>query len=142
MTTSSYRDPEYGRAERPGGDRGPVPVARPGRRGAAHPDPRADVYLQVQASPEFQEIRRRYRDFVFPMSALFLAWYLAYVLASTMARDLMGRRIVGEFNVALAFGLGQFLSTFVFTWLYARNAVRKRDRAALNLRWTTQERFR
>ncbi|NUU25481.1 MAG: DUF485 domain-containing protein [Streptomycetaceae bacterium] len=136
MTTSSYRDPEYGRTP----ERGPVPAARSGRH-ARRADPR-DVYLQVQASPEFQEIRRRYRDFVFPMSALFLAWYLAYVLASTMARDLMARRIAGEFNVALAFGLGQFATTFAFTWLYARNAVRKRDRAALNLRWDTQERFR
>ncbi|MDI2128682.1 DUF485 domain-containing protein [Yinghuangia seranimata] len=118
-----------------------MPVARSGRH-ARPEDPRGDVYLQVQASPEFQEIRRRYRDFAFPMSALFLAWYLAYVLASTMARDLMARRIVGEFNVALAFGLAQFASTFVFTWLYARHAVRKRDRAALDLRWVTQERFR
>lgn len=137
MTTSSYRDSEYGRAQ----DRGPVPVARVGRH-ARTPDTREDIYLQVQASPEFQEIRRRYRDFVFPMSALFLAWYLAYVLASTMARDLMAHRLIGEFNVALAFGLGQFASTFLFTWLYARNAVRKRDQAALNLRWDTQERFR
>ncbi|MCF2526402.1 DUF485 domain-containing protein [Yinghuangia soli] len=137
MTSSSYRGPEHARTP----DRGPVPVARAGRH-ARPPDARGDVYLQVQASPEFQEIRRRYRDFVFPMSALFLAWYLAYVLASTMARDLMAQRIVGEVNVALAFGLAQFASTFLFTWLYARNAGRKRDRAALDLRWDTQERFR
>lgn len=136
MTTSSHRRRAYAHA-----DLGPVPVAGAGRHRAG-PDPRGDVYLAVQASPEFQEIRRRYRDFVFPMSALFLAWYLAYVLASTMARDLMARRIAGEFNVALAFGLAQFASTFVITWMYARHAVRKRDRAALDLRWDTQERFR
>jgi uncharacterized membrane protein (DUF485 family) len=106
------------------------------------PAGQGDVYLQVQASPEFQEIRRRYRDFVFPMSVVFLVWYLAYVVASVFARDLMGRRVAGEFNVAFVFGLAQFVTTFLITWLYARNAGRKRDRAALDLRWETQERFR
>jgi len=106
------------------------------------PDPRAEIYLRVQSSPEFQEIRRRYRDFVFPVSLAFLAWYLLYVLASTFARDFMAQRLVGVFNVALAFGLLQFVSTFLITWLYARNAHAKRDRAALNLRWETQEMFR
>lgn len=135
VTTSSYQAPKYGPA--PGrGD----PAAR---TDGEHDDGgRGDVYLRVQASPEFQEIRRRYRDFVFPMTALFLVWYFAYVLASTLARDLMARPVVGEVNVALAFGLGQFASTFLIAWLYARHAVRKRDRAALALRWETQERLR
>lgn len=134
MTTSSYQALEYGPA--PGrGD----PV---GQADGPREEPRGDVYLRVQASPEFQEIRRRYRDFVFPMTALFLVWYFAYVLASTLARDLMARPVVGEINVALAFGLAQFASTFLITWLYARHAVRKRDRAALALRWETQERLR
>ena len=130
MTTSAY-------------ERAGAPVPAPGERGVPTPPAgQGEVYLQVQASPEFQEIRRRYRDFVFPMSVAFLAWYLAYVSASVFARDLMGRRVVGVFNVAFAFGLAQFASTFLITWLYARNAGRKRDRAALNLRWDTQERFR
>lgn len=149
MTTSSHRFRAFGTAgavpAAPAAAPAAVPAARPGEAEVPHEpagDVRSDVYLQVQASPEFQEIRRRYRDFVFPMSALFLAWYLAYVLASTMARGLMGHRIVGEFNVAFAFGLAQFASTFAVTWLYARHAGRKRDRAALDLRWDTQERFR
>ncbi|HSA51081.1 MAG TPA: DUF485 domain-containing protein [Yinghuangia sp.] len=136
MTTSSYRAREHGLAP----DRGPDPVAR--TDGVRREEQPGDVYLHVQASPEFQEIRRRYRDFVFPMTALFLAWYFAYVLATTLARDLMARPIAGEINVGLAFGLAQFVSTFLITWLYARNAVRKRDRAALALRWETQERLR
>jgi uncharacterized membrane protein (DUF485 family) len=110
--------------------------------GDPEPDSRAEIYLRVQASPEFQEIRRRYRDFVFPMSLAFLAWYLLYVFASTFARDFMAQRIVGVFNIALAFGLLQFVSTFTITWLYAKHARTRRDRAALNLRWDTQEMFR
>ncbi|MGC0420343.1 DUF485 domain-containing protein [Embleya sp. AB8] len=126
MTTSSYR---------PTPTRG-VPFDDP------EPDSRADIYLRVQASPEFQEIRRGYRDFVFPTSLAFLAWYLLYVFASTFAREFMAQRIIGTFNVALAFGLLQFASTFLITWAYARNARTKRDRAALDLRWETQEMFR
>ncbi|WP_406281514.1 DUF485 domain-containing protein [Embleya sp. NBC_00896] len=126
MTTSSYR---------PTLTQG-VPFGDP------EPDSRAAIYLRVQESPEFQEIRRRYRDFVFPMSLTFLAWYLLYVFASTFARAFMARQLLGVFNVALAFGLLQFVSTFLITWLYARNARSKRDRAALNLRWETQEMFR
>jgi uncharacterized membrane protein (DUF485 family) len=36
-------------------------------------------------------------------------------------------------------GLGQFLTTFLFAWFYARHARLHRDRAALELRWDTQE---
>ncbi|WP_344422072.1 DUF485 domain-containing protein, partial [Amycolatopsis minnesotensis] len=35
---------------------------------------------EVQASPEFVELRRRLRVFVFPMTVVFVVWYLAYVL--------------------------------------------------------------
>ena len=38
---------------------------------------------------EFAELRRRFRSFVFPMTALFLAWYFLYVLLSTYAPDFM-----------------------------------------------------
>ncbi|MEO6881940.1 MAG: DUF485 domain-containing protein, partial [Mycobacteriaceae bacterium] len=33
----------------------------------------------MQASPEFQELRSLLRRFIFPMTAIFLAWYLVYV---------------------------------------------------------------
>ena len=49
------------------------------------------VYEQAQASPEFRALRRRLRRFVFPMSALFLVWYLAYVLLASYARPFMAR---------------------------------------------------
>lgn len=132
MTTSSYRPTPTGG----------VPFDDPEPDPGSERDLRAEIYLRVQAGPEFQEIRRRYRGFVFPVSLAFLVWYLLYVLASTFARDFMAQRLVGVLNVALVFGLLQFVSTFVITWLYARNAHARRDRAALDLRWETQEMFR
>ncbi|MFF5726871.1 DUF485 domain-containing protein [[Kitasatospora] papulosa] len=99
----------------------------------------AEVYLEVQDSPAFREVRRRYRRFVVPAAAAFLLWYLAYVIAATTAHDLMARPVAGVLNVAMVAGLGQFLTTFLLTWAYARHARLHRDRVALELRWETQE---
>ncbi|MEU8432658.1 DUF485 domain-containing protein [Streptomyces sp. NPDC029216] len=102
----------------------------------------SDIYLEVQRSAAFQEVRGRYRRFVVPATAGFLLWYVAYVIAATAAPGLMARPVVGSFNVALLAGLGQFLSTFLLTWAYARHARLRRDSAALDLRWTVFERER
>ena len=102
-------------------------------------DSAADIYLEVQRSPAFQEVRGRYRRFVFPAALAFLLWYLAYVVAATAAPGLMARPVAGAVNVAMLAGLGQFATTFLLTWAYARHARLHRDRAALELRWDTQE---
>ncbi|MGA6156430.1 DUF485 domain-containing protein [Stenotrophomonas sp. NPDC087984] len=101
-----------------------------------------EVYTEVHGSAAFQEVRRRYRRFVFPAVAAFLLWYLAYVVAATTAPGLMARPVVGTLNVAMVAGLGQFATTFLLTWAYARHARLRRDRVALELRWVTQEMMR
>ena len=92
------------------------------------------VYEQAQASPEFQALRRRLRRFVFPMSALFLGWYLAYVLLASYAKPFMAVKLAGDINVGLLLGLLQFVSTFVITILYVRFARRAVDPAAAEIR--------
>ncbi len=96
--------------------------------------PPGAAYEDVQASPEFRALRRRLRRFVFPMSALFLAWYLAYVLLASYAKPLMATKVVGNVNVGLVLGLLQFVSTFVITTLYVRFAGRSIDPAAERIR--------
>ena len=91
-------------------------------------------YLAVQASPEFQELRNRLRRFVFPMSALFLVWYFAYVLLGAFAHEFMAIKVWGNINVGLLIGLGQFVSTFVITGLYVRFANRELDPRAQAIR--------
>ncbi|MER6254375.1 DUF485 domain-containing protein [Streptomyces sp. NPDC001584] len=116
----------------------PVPVP-----GGVSPAPGAsDIYLEVQRSAAFQEVRTRYRRFVVPATAGFFLWYVAYVVAATAAPGLMARPVAGAVNVAMLAGLGQFLSTFLLTWAYARHARLRRDRAALDLRWTVFEQER
>ncbi|WP_380279649.1 DUF485 domain-containing protein [Kitasatospora purpeofusca] len=101
-----------------------------------------EVYRAVQRSAAFQRIRHSYRTFVFPVSGVFLAWYLLYVAAQAAAPALMRRPVAGPVNVAWLLGLLQFATTFLLAWLYARNARTKRDRAALSLRWDTQDQLR
>ncbi|MCG5430813.1 DUF485 domain-containing protein [Mycobacterium sp. MYCO198283] len=91
-------------------------------------------YLAEQAGPEFQELRRRLRRFVFPMSAAFLLWYATYVLLGAFAHDFMATPVWGNVNAGLLIGLGQFLTTFVITGLYVRFANRELDPRAAAIR--------
>ncbi|SDF55315.1 DUF485 domain-containing protein [Pseudonocardia oroxyli] len=92
------------------------------------------VYERVQATPEFGDLRRRRRRFVFPMSALFLVWYLAYVLLASYAPEFMAIRVAGNVTLGLVIGLLQFVTTFVITTAYVRFADRKLDPAAAAIR--------
>jgi len=86
-----------------------------------------DVYERLHASADFQDLRRRYRGFVIPWTITFLSWYLLYVVCSNWATDFMSTDIVGNVNVALVFGVLQFVSTFFIAWLYSRHATRELD---------------
>lgn len=99
-------------------------------------------YLEVQASPEFQELRSRLRRFVFPMTAIFLIWYGTYVLLGAFATGFMGTKVWGDINVGLLIGLGQFLSTFVITALYVRFANRELDPRAEAIRTELESEFK
>lgn len=104
--------------------------------GTAARNRREALYLEVQQSPAFAEVRDRYRKFVFPVAVGFVAWYLLYVVAATTAPGFMSRPVAGQMNVALVAGLAQFATTFLLTWAYSRHARVRRDQAALDLRWT------
>ena len=101
---------------------------------APSPAAAADRYLAVQRSEEFAGLRRTLRRFVFPMTAAFFLWYALYVILSAYARDFMSIKVVGHINVALIFGVLQFVSTFVIAWLYARFAGRRLDPVADRIR--------
>lgn len=94
----------------------------------------AERYLAVQRSDEFAGLRRALRGFIFPMTVAFFLWYALYVILSAYARGFMGAKLFGNINVALVFGLLQFVSTFAIAWLYARFADRKIDPVADRIR--------
>lgn len=97
---------------------------------AARHDP---VYDQLHATAEFAELKRRYRTFVFPATIAFLSWYLLYVVLSNWGGDFMTAKVVGNINVALVFGLLQFVTTFAIAWLYSRYSTSKLDPLAREL---------
>lgn len=96
-------------------------------------DPAPRDYQEVAESPDFRELQKRHRRFVFPLAALFLIWYFVYVLLAAYARDFMATPVFGSVNVGLLFGLGQFVTTFVITMAYVRYANRKLDPLAEKL---------
>ncbi|EME22967.1 DUF485 domain-containing protein [Rhodococcus triatomae] len=105
------------------------PGAVPSRR-----TPDAQAFIEMQASPEFQDLRRRLRRFVFPMTAIFLTWYALYVLLATYASDFMATKVFGNVNLGIILGLGQFVTTFVITGLYVKFANRELDPRAAAIR--------
>jgi uncharacterized membrane protein (DUF485 family) len=84
-------------------------------------------WASIEQSADFAVLRRRLRGFVFPMTAAFLGWYLLYVLLSDYAKGFMTTKVFGNVNVGLLFGLLQFVSTFLITWLYVRHANKHLD---------------
>jgi uncharacterized membrane protein (DUF485 family) len=97
--------------------------------------PSINSYLEVERTAEFAALRSAFRRFAFPVTAAFLLWYGLYVVLSAYARGFMSTKIGNSnINVALVFGLLQFLSTFLIAWLYVRYADRKLDPLAASLR--------
>jgi len=112
-----HEEPASGDAARPGG---------PSRPATAE---------EVQQTPEFAALRRSFRRFIFPMTALFLSWYALYVLLAAFAPGFMSQRLGGStITVGLVFGLGQFVSTFAITMIYRSWADKKFDPEAERLR--------
>ena len=93
-----------------------------------------EVYNAIAQESDFVELRRRYRSFIFPATIVFMAWYLLYVICANWARDFMDTKVVGNINIALVWGLLQFVSTFAITMAYARWADTKFDSEAERLR--------
>lgn len=94
----------------------------------------AAEFTAMQASPEFQDLRKRLRNFVFPMTAFFLIWYVGYVLLAAYANDFMGTKLFGNINVGLVLGLAQFVTTFAITGIYVRFANKQLDPRAAAIR--------
>lgn len=91
------------------------------------PTPTEAKYLAVLKSPEFQDLRRRYRRWVIPVTVAALTWYLLYVLLAAYAPGFMSQFVFGNINVGLVLGLLQFVTTFAITSAYVRYADRVLD---------------
>ncbi len=93
-----------------------------------------DSFTSTFDSPEFQGLRRTFRRTIFPATGAFLLWYAIYVLLAAFAPDFMATRVIGNINVGLLMGLGQFVTTFAITMGYRSWADRTLDPVATSLR--------
>ncbi|MGA4509021.1 DUF485 domain-containing protein [Propionibacteriaceae bacterium G1746] len=109
-------------------------------RADAAPGPISEqAFIDMQRSPEFGELRSKFRNFSFPLSIAFLVWYFAYVLLSTYAEDFMKTPVFGHVNLGILLGLLQFVTTFGITWAYIRHANKNLDPIATKLRTELEE---
>ena len=92
------------------------------------------AYERIHASEDFVHLKRTFLRFVVPVTVGFMVWYLLYVLMSNYASDFMGHVLFGNINVALVFGLLQFVTTFGIAIWYARFAAAHLDPTADRLR--------
>jgi uncharacterized membrane protein (DUF485 family) len=84
-------------------------------------EPGGDVgpdFAAVHRSPQFGDVRRRLRRFVFTMTVVFLAWYLLFILLSAFAPGLMSVPVLGAINLGLLLGLSQFATTLLIVAAY------------------------
>jgi uncharacterized membrane protein (DUF485 family) len=93
-----------------------------------------ELYNRMAQESDFIELRRRYQNFAFPATIGFMVWYVTYIICNNWARDFMDTIVVGNINVALVFGLLQFVSTFTIAYFYARHANKSLDPLAAKLR--------
>ena len=91
-------------------------------------------YIAVEDSPRFRELKRAHRSFVFPVAIGFLVWYFAYVLLADYAHEFMSTPVLGNVNVGILLGLGQFVTTFAITTWYVHRANARFDPIAAEIR--------
>ncbi len=119
-----------------------TPPSEPTATGHVHRRSEHPVYEELHASAEFSQLRSNYRRFALPWTIGFLVWYLLYVVMSNWAHDFMSTKVVGHINVALVFGLLQFLSTFVIARIYSQHAQKNLDPLAEKLQQRYEEGIR
>ncbi|QCX28791.1 DUF485 domain-containing protein [Nocardioides jishulii] len=98
------------------------------------PERHDPIYDHLAAKDEFAQLRHLYRRFIIPATVVFLGWYALYVVMSMFASDFMNHILFGNINVALVFGLLQFVSTFGIAFLYSRYSNTYLDPLATQLR--------
>ncbi|HSK60235.1 MAG TPA: DUF485 domain-containing protein [Actinomycetospora sp.] len=100
------------------------------------------AYQEVQQSPDFVALRKRWRRFIFTLSGIFLAWFTVYVVLAGFATDFMNTRLGGtNLTVGLLFGLLQFVSTFIIATIYVWFADKHLDPEAERLKLRVEEKL-
>ncbi|HIW94995.1 MAG TPA: DUF485 domain-containing protein [Candidatus Corynebacterium gallistercoris] len=97
-------------------------------------EPTPEEFIAVQRSPEFQELRSKQRGFTFPLTILFVVWFVVYVLIAMYFPSVMSHKLWGNINSGILLGFLQFVSTFAITWAYVKFANKELEPRASAIR--------
>lgn len=84
-----------------------------------------NIAANVSSMPEYQELLRRRRALITPLSILTLVIYYAFILALAFFPETLSVRIgEGVTSIGIVIGLGVIFSTFAITGYYVHRANR------------------
>lgn len=99
----------------------------------------AHNYDEIRSAPEYQELLRRRKALIVPLSIITLVIYYAFILALAFFPEALSVRIGGGVtSIGIVLGLGVILATFVITGFY----VRKANRDIEGLLHTIQQKYK
>ncbi|KPI11162.1 protein of unknown function DUF485 [Actinobacteria bacterium OK074] len=121
----------------------PPDVFRPYREQQAEP-PSPDAVWRatarsIRTDPEFAALRSAQRSFGARVAVLAVGGFLAYVLLSSFAAEVMNHRLAGRMTLGLALGLAQFAVMALVAWRHGRHMRRRVDPVAHRLRTRFEE---
>jgi len=93
-----------------------------------------EVVASFDRDPEFLELKRRQRMFVFPMTVVFLVFYMLLIIAAGYWKGFMKHEVGGVINVAYLFALANILTTFLIAFIYTRYANSQLDPLAKDIK--------
>jgi uncharacterized membrane protein (DUF485 family) len=85
------------------------------------PHPEVD-WTAIEGTPEFRELVRKRRAFVYPGTAFFLAWYMGFIILTALAPDFMGESVYEGLTVGYCLALTQFVMVLVLGIWYLRKS--------------------
>jgi uncharacterized membrane protein (DUF485 family) len=110
-----------------------VPLSSP--PGALAPDPSAEDehrrWGEAMASRPFAELLASKRRCITPLLVVSFAFIIAMTLMAGFAKDFMGQKVIGSFNVGYLLVLLTYLLCWVVSLIYVRTANRRFDAQAL-----------
>jgi uncharacterized membrane protein (DUF485 family) len=80
------------------------------------------VWSRIGQSPQYQELIRAKRAFIFPTSLFFIAYYFALPVLVGWWPELMKKPVLGPVNIAYLFALSQFFMAWIIAFIYVRKA--------------------
>jgi len=93
----------------------------------------ADIYDQVKADPEFQNLVKKRRKFSLQLTTLILLVYFSFILTIAYAPSIFGISLFegSVTSIGIPIGVGIIIFSFALTGIYVRKANKDFD-ATLN----------